>query len=116
MKVSELTGIELDFWVVKAEGFKNVTMDKKSGLLSQNFENTKNQKGFSYPHWNFIGPIIERDKIELQPRSDKWAFCWYAFPDGKEDDLLIGAKGQTAIEAIKRLIVKNKYGESVNDQ
>lgn len=56
--------------------------------------------------WNFIGPIIERDR----PTITGYENAFNCATDAHDD-----SNGRTALEAIKRWIVKRAYGETVND-
>ncbi len=102
IKVDDLEGIELDYWVAKAEGlFWN---------NNHTFELYKNGPDKPVIDWNFIGPIIERDKI-ITHYSDLTDEHWISSYIAGDSEII--CKGESCIQAIKRLIVKRKYGETV---
>ena len=101
MKVSELQGAELDYWVAKAEGWSwinEIDVKTNSGLT-----------------WSDCGPIIEREKIDLiwidtdiipfeVNRPSYWrSSIW----DGD-----IEMEGKTPLEAAMRCFVASKYGDN----
>lgn len=76
MKVSELSGALLDYWVARAEGATGVRVlsDEKGEFAVAEFTLDSSAKvtGAYYPSTNWLdgGPIIERDQIFLQPPSE----------------------------------------------
>lgn len=123
MKVSELIGDDLDYWVAVAERYvmerpQDMQMMKgKYRILvgRQGF----NQKQYEYSpssNWAQGGPIIHREMIELShdrewTESGEFGRVWqgnhagYGYCDG--DTLLIAAM---------RAYVASKFGETVPDQ
>jgi len=107
MKVDDLTGIKLDYWTAKSEGLDVYII--KNRIL-------KNWIRLEID-WNFIGEIIERDISDIKY---KFHGKLHVKSDAHECNLFILGNsvtcyGATFLEAIKRCIVKYKYGETVND-
>lgn len=128
MKVNELTGIGLDYYTAKAAGLKPRIIGNDEPSIDEPFivveypypslEPLLEFDGEKYRRfdtdWNFIGQIIERDEIEyFIPMKGK---CYF---DYESIDLAMNysceATGLTTLEAIKRCIVKRKYGEEVKE-
>lgn len=116
MKVDELTGAELDYWVAKSEGLKvhidetvkpATVMECKGGHYREQFQPLSCD-------WSFIGPIIERDNIHITQYKDGTPMrtITYFARDGwseyKSNIMVV-----PLLDAIKRCIVKRKYGEEV---
>ena len=98
MKVNDLEGIELDYWVARAEGL-NVRI-----WGSRVVQNGGMGDSIQYAiDWNFIGKIIERDGVYVESTDHSDGPPWEADQ----------SFGKTALEAIKRCLVKRKYGEEV---
>ncbi|HUG56773.1 MAG TPA: phage protein NinX family protein [Candidimonas sp.] len=97
MKVSELTGAELDYWVGKIE--KDI----------QNCPFLTFRKPYS-TEWEFGGPIIERERIELTNyngiHNGKLSTKWRANNCRQFDHPL-------PLVAAMRAYVASKYGEEV---
>ncbi len=96
-KVNDLTGIDLDYWVAKAEGIDAYILLSPS----QGKEVVSRYQSITDPvnvDWDFIAPIIERDKLGK-------AFAEYVL---STDSFL----ERTLLECAKMLIVKRKYGET----
>lgn len=113
MKVDELTDIELDLWVCKAEGYETANIYLSPRLCRELISEFNNVVHEIVVDGNFIVKIIERDKIEIQWREmvkDEYYCIAFSFLD--EATWKLG-KGKSALEAIKRCIVKRKYGETV---
>lgn len=94
MKVTDLQGAELDYWVAKAEGWKS-----------------------SHPYtsdWAAGGPIIEREKIALNIHLDgtEW-FAWIPMPHINGKVLPKAYNGPTPLVAAMRAYVAKKLGEEV---
>jgi hypothetical protein len=88
MKVSELSGAQLDWAVAKAEGFTPKTRIFKPST-----------------DWEQGGPIIERERIRLDPRG-----VWVAGHDSSNDEYL----GPTPLVAAMRCYVASKLGNEVD--
>ncbi len=129
MKVSELNGPLLDYWVARCEG--------KSAAFA---EFTAKVKPFS-SEWEYGGPIIERDQIYLSPprnvhyyggpndgwkRYDDWSATVSARtrtlpPNETQIALKTGGgvgrgRGDTPLLAAMRAKVASHYGDEVPDE
>ena len=117
IEVDSLTGIELDFYVAKAEGYDD--LKKSNGWGSDDFLYRMVHIDISVfsevidIDWNFLGKIIERDKIIVNclDGKNRWSAKHY---DTRYRIGLMVVFGNTAIESIKKLIIKRKYGETIN--
>ena len=118
---SELSGVELDFYVAKAEGL-NVEIGKFSGELKHLRDGIYEGPLTLKVDWSFIGPIIAKIDTWLYPGSKsptghvfpaKCQFIIHVDMDG-EIEAEFEATGRTIEEAIKRCIVKRKYGEDID--
>lgn len=116
MKVSELGGPLLDFWVARAEGFHNPRIDdgfcwvtwvdcpdhpSDSGEVEECYTPSTD--------WSIAGPIIARERINLEFHgSDMEVWCAYGseWPDREEFDNL-------PLIAAMRAYVAGKFGEEV---
>lgn len=111
MKVSELEGSDLDYWVAKAEGLALPSNAKPDDLLFSSLHG-----GIYHPSTNWLqgGPLIERERIKLLPAFD-WSGNengWNAFVRWQED----GRNGPTPLIAAMRAFVASKFGEEVDDE
>lgn len=108
MKVSELTGAQLDAWVARAEG---IPMIQQHGQMVQNsFDEYHLASPRRYSaDWAHGGPLIEKYKMYVDGGAGPgWeAQCMF---NGKY------AHGDTALKAICRAVVLQKFGEDVPEQ
>lgn len=96
MKVSELEGEQLDYWVGKAED----AYDPDGSWFKPS------------TCWEEGGPIIERERIRLNPfwlDGNYWQ-ARIARPEASYDGF-----GKTALEAAMRAYVRSKFGDEVPD-
>ena len=114
MRVADLLGADLDYWVAKAwmDGASYVTVDA-SYVRDFDFHPSEN--------WAQAGPIIERERIHLEPfpGGDEYPE-WLAFEqsDGWGEPLADSPRrqyGDTALIAAMRAYVASKFGEEVED-
>ena len=118
IKVDNLKGIELDYWVVKSEGL-NVLIDLEENHLINPGHAIINKTKKAYTiDWNFIGEIIEKlqlNGVDIELEKDVWGYqC--SFIEKPKDafsfkEVWACVKADSSIEAIKKCIVKRKYGE-----
>lgn len=117
MRVDELTGEHLDYWVARANGWtfgpphkihewdvwRDSTGEIVGTIPAQGYEPSKN--------WAQGGPIIDRERIATSPcESEKnEPIGWVAFLDGVEQ------YGTTALEAAMRAYVASKFGDEVQE-
>ena len=124
MRVGNLDGDKLNYWVGRALGyFPERRMDQKS--MSDILVNTEGKYWFQYPSQNFEsgGRIIEDKKIATAFLSNS---LWYAFEFGKSigydstsTDIRMGISsgyfGETLLIAAMRCVVASKFGDEVPD-
>lgn len=138
MKVSELQGADLDYWVARAEGWEDDRPQdrqmKKRGIVpnagySQGYSRVlvgprpergmhlNNLACFWSPStmWNVGGPIIERVGMLIRPHGwhgDKitlWAAFCYDWSRGEN----YGQTGETPLIAAMRSYVRSVYGDEL---
>ena len=99
MKVSNLLGAKLDFFVAKANGdFPSPLDHKRYYILDYSSD------------WSQGGPIIEREGIKLKGGMfEKWSATLKA-PNYK-----YGMEGPTALIAAMRAFVASRFGVEVDD-
>lgn len=133
MKVSELTGEQLDYWVAKAEGYVHhgavglfERNDSKPWCLSEVNDWWKDPEGrwicgpctgFPYSYsteWERGGPIIARERIDLLTLGEHG---WQAYvnPDASEHWCLKESEGPTPLIAAMRAHIAAKFGEELPD-
>lgn len=112
MKVSELTGAELDFWAAKAEGKAVLILNNECFLGI--WHSPQGDVGLcSYSpstDWSQGGPIIERMKptsFYYWEPTGLWTCAWGNGPRW--------ATGVTPLIAAMRCLVASKFGEEVDD-
>jgi hypothetical protein len=129
MKVSELTGDLLDYWVAKAEGHE-VDPPLQPGQEWPSRESfgrkyEPNYIAFS-TDWAAGGPIIERERIHLFTfkaptrttnrgdlgAGDEPCIGWAAHNEAWKPDAIAGP---SPLIAAMRAYVASKYGEEVQD-
>lgn len=111
-KVSELEGVALDWAVAKCQGYFSF-----EGQDPTYWESTSGAKHFlkmreggvhwtcSSTSWSEGGPIIDKEKIDLQHSRD--SDTWWAQSIGADEI------GPTALVAAMRCYVASKLGEEV---
>jgi hypothetical protein len=115
MKTSELTGAQLDWAVAKCEGINLHHAIQPHGYLEILFNEANGGDVFTpSDDWSQGGPIIEREKIDLQC----WDFHsrpWKALIDGGTDAgiALYQEYGPTPLIAAMRCYVASKLGDDV---
>ena len=92
MKTSELSGAALDWAVTKCEGFDHEVTSNEWGMWGWATD------------WAQGGPIIERERIELEHDG----FIWWARIKADED-----YSGPTPLIAVMRCYVASKLGDEV---
>lgn len=124
MKVSELTGAELDYWVAKAEG-RNIRSGAKRLYVSSPGGFDTCMEDFSPSTlWFYGGPIIEREQITVEcwqdtdGRSGMRDVFWSASIHGsmKNEGREGYEDGPTPLIAAMRAFVASKYGNEVADE
>ncbi len=106
MKTSELTGAALDWAVAKAEG-KKPSIERN--LIWTRGKNTPYALFQPSIDWAQGGPIIERERINVDPSPDSAE--WYGYYDNNGK----WYSGPTPLIAAMRCYVASKLGEEVPD-
>lgn len=111
MKVSELDGVDLKYWVAKAENWPSLNTSDGEPL-------SKFFWGFTFGaalDWGMVGPIIEREKIGVTFGAA--GNEWHAMVLAKG---VLSVKwhltGPTPLVAAMRSYVASKYGDEVPDE
>lgn len=106
MKVCELEGERLDFWVARARGL--TTFHNENGeLLYHPGHNLPPRKWNPSRYWSQGGPLLEEHHIDLNWDTEgtrEWSAS-------VEPDILV--QGSTVLEAAMRAYVMLKFGEEV---
>lgn len=127
MKVSELSGALLAYWVAKAEGLETPEVsDVRNRQVCQyvhHHEDGDDGWWTDYkPHegWDIGGKIIQRERLVVGPSSDtEWiAYAGGATIEDSGSDTLTGSNtygtGPTALIAAMRAYVTHKFGREVS--
>ena len=103
MKVDDLEGMLLDYWVARAEGFTNTLKAFESSPVPYSVK------------WEYGGLIIEREHIDLSWHHE--TARWGAAIDGwPQPNLSYGhASSPSLLTAAMRSYVASKFGEEVPD-
>ncbi|WP_369072882.1 phage protein NinX family protein [Burkholderia gladioli] len=126
MKVEDLSGVRLDYWVARAEHHA-LSCDWDQGEFILIGTGAGDLKRFSPSTvWSDGGPIIEREQISIW-RYD-WTVrdpinTWFATTNGVhgwDDGSIVGVGsescGETALIAAMRAYVAYKFGDKVADE
>lgn len=121
MKVSELTGAQLDYWTARAEGFtvEDFTFQTVPCKVIYNVEELVGYiGGFLDPQympskdWVQGGPLLSKlPRVRLQHNEDGWSVQW--FPDNVA--IPCYAYGSTELQAICRAVVRSVFGDEVKE-
>lgn len=117
MKVIELEGAQLDFWVARAEGMSPKII--KGHCYCEASEVANGGLGYYQPSkdWSQAGPIIEREGITICESArdysgQPWMAC-IGFSVWADEHEWIN--GGTMLIAAMRAFVASKFGEEVPD-
>ena len=124
MKVSELSGATLDFWVARAGGYTLKpcdtgyrVFDAEDDILGRIGERPNTTTWLHWSSdWAQAGPIIERERIIIAPAGSPpdGDFEWRAqYPKHPCDDW--NFYGDTPLIAAMRAFVADKFGLDVPD-
>lgn len=116
MKVAELTGVLLDYWVAKAMGWQKA--DRRAmgwgdgpDVWITGDENSPTYQDFRpSSSWGCGGPIIEREKIYLEPLRDGWEARREIWTPSTT------TRGDAPLVAAMRCYVASRFGEEVLDE
>jgi hypothetical protein len=111
MKVSELTGAQLDYWVARAAGSEGRIVKSHSHCNADYFEYASGTPYRPSTHWAHGGPLIEKNRFAVSPfyyKNNMWAVT------DADDGIL--SEGETPLQAICREVVRAKFGDEVPDE
>lgn len=117
MNVSELVGSELDFWVARALGAKDVRIEDWGGFhkVCVTGHNAFEPVPFlPSSKWSDGGPIIEREKIRIEP-IHKLKGGEFVHWNAKALLYVYYMEGPTALKAAMRCFVASRFGEDVQE-
>ena len=107
MKVDQLTGTDLDWAVAVCEGFTDYDPDTETMMPPRKGYGRVNFDEYSFStDWSLAGEIIEREKIELFMRDEKW-FAYSSL--SRPEDFY----GETPLIAAMRCYVASELGDEV---
>lgn len=106
MKVFELTGAELDYWVAKANDYNAVVSDGLCWVIDDPDHWERYQPSSD---WSHGGRIIEREKIDVEYRARQKQ--WFAMIELKAS--LPREWGETCLIAAMRTFVSSHFGDEV---
>ena len=138
MKISELTGTLLDYWVQICDGWEHL------GAIGTYIENDAWKpycksgandwwrgpvegvvcgpcEGYPLNYstfWQYSGPLIEKYGIEIWFNGERWVAKFREWRIPAIQDLLDSKslEGETHLIAVCRCIVASKYGDEVPDE
>lgn len=105
VKTSELTGAALDWAVAKCEYPDALDQDIEVWIQPLPCDDPEDFKFQPSTDWAQGGPIIERERIRLDPRG-----VWVAGHDSSNDEY----PGDTPLIAAMRCFVASKLGDEVD--
>lgn len=125
MKTAEATELQLDWLVAKCIGYLHIKIFAPSrpsdrGWIDVKFNTEATTARFDPSvNWEFGGPIIEREKIDIAYTCDGWYANMF---DRTKDEiagyagetLLCCGDGSTPLIAAMRCYVASKLGDEVN--
>lgn len=112
MKVAELEGVLLDYWVARAEGRPDIALDDDVGPVVRRDSLNESAGDWFEPssNWAQGGPIIDRERMSLECDGVNFAGEWRAcMPDASR------GYGETPLVAAMRAYVASKFGDTVED-
>lgn len=116
-KASELTGVELDYCVAKAQGYERARLNLKGKYGNRTvYVDHVDVVGVGLykpsSSWAQGGPIIEREKIELKTHHDQG---WGARCNSRRGGAtrVVYGYGNTPLIAAMRCYVASVYGDTV---
>ena len=108
MKTAELTGPALDWAVAKCEGYQPVFTNGSILPVFRKNEDTETTIRKYSTNWSQGVPIIERERMMLEPYNDQWRA--HKFTD---EPPFVKAFGPTPLIAAVRCYVTSKLGDEV---
>ncbi|MDN4592061.1 hypothetical protein DBA29_26620 [Xenophilus aerolatus] len=107
MLISELSGVELDRWVARCDGWRPETEPIKSWLAQVGSYSTSYEAG---------GPIMYRFKVHSAPMPARnWVWCAVVVPSDDRPGPSRGVwmEGPTRLVASMRAIVSSRFGRKL---
>jgi hypothetical protein len=111
VKVSKLTGAQLDYWVARAAGHEGQIVKSHSPCNADYFEYASGTPYRPSTHWAHGGPLIEKYRLAVNPFYYKHNNGWVV--TDADDGIL--SDGETPLEAVCREVVRAKFGDDVPD-
>ena len=108
---ADLMGMSLNYAVAIVEGY-NVHVDSNGDYIVQGYRPYPTNLKQYYPSgdWERGGPIIERERIRLDPRESEWQASYW----DDEVENFRTSYGPTALIAAMRCYVHSKLGNAVD--
>lgn len=107
IKVSELTGALLDYWVARAEGLE---MEMLCGHcctpVSRHHDEIQYEMYRPSTDWGQGGPLIDKYGLTVEPYPPAW---WANEPDES------AVMGEDPLQAICRAVVRAAFGDEVEE-
>lgn len=123
MKVADLIGAQLDYWVCKGEGLNVIVAmrencgDTEPSCLEVNDRGVRILRHSPSTTWAEGGSIIDRVPFGIFERVDGgWAAGIYRPQAGMRDLCIAYQTGDTLLIAAMRAYVASKFGEEVPDE
>lgn len=123
MKVSELSGALLDYWVCRADGLNVIVAmrencdDTEQSCLEVNSRGVRILRRSPSTSWAEGGPIIERERIDLAAPPNMDApdehIDWAASIDDPKVTYTLQYFGEKPLIAAMRAYVASKFGDEV---
>jgi len=119
MKVSELTGITLDYWVAKGMGHYSRLSNGRCEVIDWNKPGSliNGERFEPSTDWQHAGPIIDREFITIRAPSHPHPQVWAAFSLEllhRTAGLHMTFYGSTPLIAAMRAYVATKFGDDVD--
>ena len=115
MKVSELTGDNLDYWVAKAQPNSGIYI-ASNGKPYISYDSCEADYYHPSTNWQQCGELITDFGIEVKPLQNRMDGSWYAICKYYSCYRNNGSVGLSAQEAICRAVCASVYGEEVSDE
>ena len=120
MKVVDLDGVALDYWVAIADGWGPVWYVVEGGPLRESVAvahpNRTAILGYApSTDWSLGGPIIERKGITLRFRGADLRGRWSARAVNVDHSSIIEVFGPAPLIAAMRCFVGSRFGEEVHE-
>lgn len=118
MRVADLVGAQLDYWVARALGFESVrALETGSDLCIIECDGYQTKEWKPSMDWEQAGPIIARERITIVASSEEWTACYTNGSVSLDLDATatLQQEGPTPLIAAMRAYVASRCGEEVED-